>query len=292
MDISVIIVNYNTRKVTVNCIDSIFAQTSGIIFEVILVDNASTDGSKEWFEKDNRITYVYSEKNLGFGRANNLGFTYCKGKYIFCLNSDTLLLNNALLLFFNKMESLPAEVGCMGTLLLDCHHQVMHSYGQFPTLLNNIKWRLGKPCEWRDPGWMQKTDTCFFEVDYVTGADLFVRRNVIESCGFFDPDFFLYFEETEMQWRFHNKGYRVCIYTDPHIVHLEGRSAPKHTPVIKTLRGLLRIVNSERLYFKKTRSIFFYYTVVLPYTVADFSWLVARTFWLGVAKHIRNINIL
>lgn len=74
MDVSVIIVNYNTRKITINCIDSIFAQTSGLEFEVILVDNASTDGSKEWFEKDDRITYIYSKKNLGFGCANNLGY--------------------------------------------------------------------------------------------------------------------------------------------------------------------------------------------------------------------------
>lgn len=291
MDISVVIVNYNTRKVTIDCIDSIFAQTSGVEFEVILVDNASIDGSKEWFEKDDRITYIYSEKNLGFGRANNLGYVYSKGKYIFCLNSDTILLNNALLLFFSKMESLPAEVGCLGTLLLDRHRQVMHSYGQFPTLSSNIKWRLGKSCEWKDPKWMQAADTRFFEVGYVTGADLFIRRSVIEACGFFDPDFFLYFEETEMQWRFQDRGYKVYVYANPQIVHLEGGSAPKHTPVMKTLRGLLRTVNSERLYFKKTRSKLFYCIVVLPYTTADFLWLVGRTFWLGVAKHIRNIHI-
>ncbi len=288
MDVSVIIVNYNTRKITINCIDRIFAQTSGLDFEVIRVDNASTDGSKEWFEKDDRITYIYSKKNLGFGCANNLGYAHCTGKYIFCLNSDTILLNNALLLFLNKMENLLAEVGCLGTLLLNRQRQVMHSYGQFPTLLGNIKWRLGKTCEWKDPKWMQADDTRFFEVGYVTGADLFIRRSVIESCGFFDPDFFLYFEETEMQWRFQNRGYKVYVYADPQIVHLEGGSAPKHTPVMKTLRSLQRIVNSERLYFKKTHSMLFYYTVVLPYTAANFSWLVGKTFVAGVLKHIRK----
>lgn len=288
MDISVIIVNYNTREITANCIDSIFAQTSGLEFEVVLVDNASTDGSKEQFEKDNRIIYVYSETNLGFGRANNLGYTYSRGKYIFCLNSDTILLNNALLLFFDKMESLTPEVGCMGTLLLDRQHQVMHSYGQFPTLLSNIKWRLGRPCEWKDPKWMQSSDSRFFEVGYVTGADLFIRRDVIEVCGFFDPDFFLYFEETEMQRRFQNRGYKAYIYTEPQIIHLEGGSAPKHTPIMKTLRGLLRIVNSERLYFKKTCSTLFYNTVIWPYAIADFLWLVGRTFWSGITKHIKK----
>ena len=84
--------------------DSVFAQTSGVLFEVILVDNASTDGSIELFEKDDRICFVESGGNLGFGKANNLGYNYATGKYLFLLNSDTLLLNNAIKEFFLQME--------------------------------------------------------------------------------------------------------------------------------------------------------------------------------------------
>ena len=97
MDVSIIIVNYNTLKVTAQCLDSIFRLTYGLSFEVILVDNASTDGSKEIFSQDKRIKYIYSDRNLGFGRANNLGFQTAAGEYIFLLNSDTILLNNAVL---------------------------------------------------------------------------------------------------------------------------------------------------------------------------------------------------
>ena len=101
MDVSVIIVNYNTLGLTSDCIESIIAQTSTVEYEIILVDNASTDGSKEVFAQDKRIKYIYSDRNLGFGRANNLGIREAKGRYLFFLNSDTILLNNAVKLFFD-----------------------------------------------------------------------------------------------------------------------------------------------------------------------------------------------
>ncbi|UVV84289.1 glycosyltransferase [Bacteroides thetaiotaomicron] len=104
MDVSVIIVNYNTKALTKSCIESIFSETCGIEFEVILVDNASSDGSKELFQIDERIIFIESNVNLGFGKANNLGYKYATGKYIFLLNSDTLLKNNAIKLFFDFAE--------------------------------------------------------------------------------------------------------------------------------------------------------------------------------------------
>lgn len=89
VDVSIIIVNYNTKEITASCIDSIYRQTKGLKFEIILVDNASTDGSKDFFEKDSRIKYIFSEKNGGFGYGNNLGmkvamviFLFVKLRYI------------------------------------------------------------------------------------------------------------------------------------------------------------------------------------------------------------------
>lgn len=99
MDVSVIIVTYNTLALTRDCIDSIFRHTANVQFEVIVVDNASEDGSYDYFSKDRRIIYVYSQENMGFGRANNLGLEYASGEYIFLLNSDTYLKNNAIKIF-------------------------------------------------------------------------------------------------------------------------------------------------------------------------------------------------
>ena len=104
MDVSVIIVTYNTLALTRDCIDSIFRHTANVQFEVIVVDNASEDGSYDYFSKDRRIIYVYSQENMGFGRANNLGLEYASGEYIFLLNSDTYLKNNAIKIFKEAMD--------------------------------------------------------------------------------------------------------------------------------------------------------------------------------------------
>ena len=235
MDVSVIIVNYNTKELTKNCIDSIFAQTSGVTFEVILVDNASTDGSVELFKKDGRICFVESGCNLGFGKANNLGFQYAEGKYLFLLNSDTILLNNAIKLFFEKMESVGPEVGCMGCLLQDSNRQYVHSYAELPKVSNMLGALIWKQffsflgfAEWKmDAIENRKPDSSFFQVEYVTGADLFMRRRIIEKCGLFDPDFFMYYEDSELQWRYTKQGSLSYIYDAPQIVHLEGHSSKK-----------------------------------------------------------------
>ena len=103
MDVSIVIVNYNTLLLVKNCIDSIIAKTACVNYEIIVVDNASTDNSKEYFSNDTRIKYIYNEKNLGFGLANNVGIKIAKGRNIFLLNPDTLLLNNAIKILYEQI---------------------------------------------------------------------------------------------------------------------------------------------------------------------------------------------
>ena len=105
IDVSIIIVNYNTCKITDACIASVVDKTKGVSYEIILVDNASTDGSKEFFEHDERVIYIYSEINGGFGVGNNIGMKRAKGKYFFLLNSDTILINNAVKEFYDYAEA-------------------------------------------------------------------------------------------------------------------------------------------------------------------------------------------
>lgn len=221
MDVSIIIVNYNTKDLTAACIDSIFQYTKDVEFEVILVDNASTDGSKEFFRLDSRIIFVESETNLGFGRANNLGYKYSSGDYIFLLNSDTYLLNNAIKEFHEKMLELPLSVACIGANLIGEDGLPVHSYGDF--IKFNYSWKsvlesmsrkhaLYSPC-------MNN-----MKVPYVTGADLFIRKSVIQECGFFDPLFFMYYEDNDLQRTYAKAGYEARIVEGPAIVHLEGQS--------------------------------------------------------------------
>ena len=254
MDVSVIIVNYNTKELTKNCIDSIVSQTNGVSYEIILVDNASSDGSVEVFENDNRINFIKSDKNLGFGKANNLGYKYSHGKYIFLLNSDTLLLNNAIKLFYDKMEAEDEHIGCMGCLLQDADGNRVHSYADFPqvgNVLAGVVWSKFKyfvqgKMNMDDPKKMEENPS-FFQVDFVTGADLFIRRTVIEKCGLFDQDFFMYYEDPEMEFRFRKNGYFSYIYSAPKIIHLEGKSFEMNN------KKFLVKLRSNMLYLSKTK---------------------------------------
>lgn len=260
MTVSIIIVTYNTRQMTAECINSIFEKTKGVDFEVVLIDNASSDGSKEFFEKDSRIKYVYSDENLGFGRGNNLGYKYAVGKYIFLLNSDTLLVNDAISEMYKFMENAPDDVGCCGCVLQNREGNRIHSYHlDFPTL-----------------GWMFKEVVCYsfpklynpykrderralqnaypLEVKQITGADLFIRREVIEKCGMFDPDFFMYYEETEMQYRFFTRGYTSLVIDSPKIIHLVGASSQSRGKRKNFLKKYNRVLRGRYTYARKVFS--------------------------------------
>lgn len=251
MDVSIIIVNYNTKKLTSDCINSIYQYTTNINFEVIVVDNASNDGSVDLLKKDKRIILIESSQNLGFGRANNLGYTYATGKYIFLLNSDTILLNNAVKILFDYLDNVDNQIGCVGSLLLNREKQPMHSYGNFPNVrlfkrrvFSFVFPKIVKPWNYAP----SPTDMYPKEVDYITGADIMIRKNIIEQYGLFDPDFFMFFEETEMQYRYAQAGYKRIIIDTPKIIHLAGGSGNKKK---YSLSGMTREIKSRFIYCNK-----------------------------------------
>ena len=294
MDVSVIIVNYNTKKLTNECINSIFCQTYGVSYEVILVDNASTDGSVETFEKDNRIRFVKSDKNLGFGRANNLGFQYASGKYLFLLNSDTLLLNNAIYEFFVYLESSPNRIGCVGCELIDEVGVPSYSFGIFP----NIKFFLGKILGeyYINPSFFSFPNNSSSKhpliVDYSSGADMFIRHSVVDTCGLFDPDFFMYFEEVEMQHRFRENGFFSQIIETPKIAHLTGGSGLKKG---KNTSARIKIIELESrfIYSRKVFSTTKYMLISLLHLMLITRVLLYKFTWsekkLLLSVIIRNI---
>ena len=218
MDVSVIIVNYNTYALTSACIQSIIDHTEGISYEIIVVDNASTDGSKEKLEINRRIRYIYSEKNGGFGYGNNLGMKVANGDFFFLLNSDTLLLNNAVGEFFKYAKSHNPKT-IYGCYLQGDDGGYRDSFFYFPafTIKDLIK-RIVKPHNYQ-PDYTNR------EVECICGADMFIPRQAIDEAGMFDENIFLYGEEGELQYRMMKKGYRRMLINSPQIVHLEGESS-------------------------------------------------------------------
>ena len=296
MDVSIIIVTYNTRQMTAECIDSVCQKTSGIDYEIILVDNASSDDSKSFFEKDERVRYIYSQENLGFGRANNLGASAAQGKYLFLLNSDTLLENNAVKQFFDFMEMADRQVACCGCLLMDEKHERIHSFGSFHTLVNAIQekcWifekflRLFRLCQTPkyDNPKLEKSQE-FFEVPFVTGAALFIRKDVSDKYGLFDPDYFMYSEDMDLQCRYSKLGFKSVIIRAPQIIHLFGKSSKKGSVKKKEMN-----VESLFLYMKKHySSVYFLFFSFFFKVFYGISFLLSRSYSLKEkVSHIRFI---
>ena len=277
MNVSIIIVNYNTLHVLKPCLDSIIEQTTGIDYEIIVVDNGSTDGSIEVLSNDRRITFIPTGENLGFGKANNKGLEYAKGKYIFFLNSDTLLKNNAIKILYDFAEQYQGKLGALGCVLEDREGNIIHSYGQFPKMKNDFQKYLWIPILkglhlYHHP--VIKYPKQWMTVEYVTGADLFVRREVLDKCGAFHPAFFMYCEESEMEHRFCRSGYANILLNGPQIVHLEGEGG-KDGKSSKFLRDTYRQERSLFIYFKLTEPRWKYYLYRMVHPV------LRQTVWLN-----------
>ena len=227
VDVSIIIVNYNTGRLLLNCIRSIKEKTHGLSYEIVVVDNASSDRSGELAHSANHdVTVVNCAENLGYGRGNNRGMEEATGKYLFLLNPDTILLNNAVKIMFDYME-IPENrrIAVCGAALYNEKHAPAVSFGKFPSLCSMIWYSLPVPLKCRGNAGLVIHDAAKpFIIDYVTGADFFVRRNVLERTGCFDDNYFTYYEESDLSKRISGLGYQSVIVPSAAIMHLEGKS--------------------------------------------------------------------
>lgn len=259
IDISVIIVNYRTKELTKECIRSVREKTRDVSYEIILVDNASGDGSFEFFEQEiHDVVLIRSEKNLGFGKANNLAAEQAKGEYVFFLNPDTVVKNNALKFFKDTFEAVDGFLGILGARLCDQNGNEIHSYANFKKpfkemvrkyrkLLKKIFFLEKMSLKRRKKNKLEKNDNRMQYVDYITGADMFMKKELFHGLGGFDRDFFLYYEETELQKRMERSGFKRAVINGPEIVHYVSASLSERPANIK--RIMFHV--SEVLYMKK-----------------------------------------
>ena len=257
MDVSIIFVNYNTYKLTIEAIASVYEFTKKINFEIIVVDNNSKDNSVDQIKnKFPDVVIIRNVKNIGFGRANNKGMKIAKGKYFFLLNTDTYLISNAIELFFDFMEEKEnSTVAVVGGQLYKPNGGYSVSYGPFPNFKLFVKgsfWRYfyKKKFYINEVVIPVKEDFIIpYEVDYVSGADFFIRREIINKTKGFNESFFMYFEETELSLRIKKIVYnaKIMILPQAKIVHIGQGSTLKS---IKNKKFKLLYLKSKSLYFK------------------------------------------
>jgi GT2 family glycosyltransferase len=266
MDVSFIIVNYNTADLVRICIESIREFTKTLHYEILLVDNASPNRDIEKVIikiKADDLIFLQAPTNKGFGAGNNIALKRTKGNYIFLLNPDTRLSSDAAGYFFSYMEKNKHDrvAGC-GAALINSNGHPIQSYGNFPTLFGAIS-TLGPkilyPNYYREKLSLgvANNNAKEKEVDYISGAAMFLRKKVIEQIGFFDEDFFLFFEETEWAWRLKQKGYYSMILPEVKIIHLEGGSAEQGSYKVFNERTFRYYAQSRQLYYKKTKGAMF-----------------------------------
>lgn len=229
MDISIIIINYKSAKLILDCIESVYKHTSQNRFEIILVDNDSEDDCRDLVTKKYPATrWLQMGYNAGFGRANNAGFEIAQGELILLLNADTIVLDGAIDKCAALLRKHPEAVGC-GVQLLnpDGSNQISGAYnikGGLNSLLplpytGNVIRSLGYLSKSTIPSIKQFDDAT--EIDWIVGAFIMVKKDLLKKSGYFDPDFFMYAEEIEWCNRLRKNG-KLLLFSEPKVIHLLG----------------------------------------------------------------------
>jgi len=252
MDLSIIIVNWNTKNLLCQCIDSLTQTLKKIDTEVFVVDNGSTDGSVEAVrEKFPGVRLIENSDNMGFARANNQALPVSKGRYLLLLNPDTQVKDEAIerMLFF--MDAHP-EAGVAGAQLLNADGSKQNSIANFPSLATEL---LNKSLlRWFFPDKFPGKETDYpgpVEVDSVIGACMVVRREAVGQVGLLDEEYFLFLEETDWCYRIKKAGWKIYHIPQAEVFHLQGKSAEAE-------KGKARIeyYRSRYHYFRKNRGSF------------------------------------
>jgi len=231
-DLSLVILTHNTKELLRSCLKSIYERTREIRFEVIVVDNCSTDGTGEMVRSHfSEVQYIYNRKNTCFTKGNNQGALLSRGRYIMLLNSDTEITDFALDQMVRFMDDHP-ECGIMGCKLLNPDGSIQFSCRRFPSYHTaffnrySILTRLFPHNPFSQSYLMSSIDhEETREVDWVSGAALIARREACDQVGLLDERFLYYSEDVDWCYRMHEAGWKVYFYPEARIVHYIGQTS-------------------------------------------------------------------
>jgi O-antigen biosynthesis protein len=234
MQLSVIIVNYNVKYFLEQCLFSVQKAIAGIAAEVLVVDNASSDGSREYLEQRfNWVRFSWNDENIGFARACNQALKESSGKYILFLNPDTIVPENCFNKCFSFFNDTPGA-GAIGIRMLDGSGQFLpESKRSFPSPLTSF-YKLGglsaifpksKTFNRYHLGYLNEHEN--HEIDVMSGAFMMIQKEVLSKTGGFDESFFMYGEDVDLSYRIQQAGYKIYYFSKSSILHFKGESTRK-----------------------------------------------------------------
>jgi len=231
LDLSIITVNYNVKEFLQNLIHSIHKAAGSLSYEIIIVDNASSDGSVDFIsDKFPEVKLISNNENLGFGKANNQGLKIAEGKFILLINPDAIVSEDTFTKMISFFETHPSVglAGCKilnpdGTLQLACRRSFPGPWTSFckVTGLSSLFPNSGLFARYN---LTYKDENESYEVDAISGSFMMMRKEVYENTGGFDEDYFMYGEDLDLCYRIQQAGYQVYYVHETQIIHYKGES--------------------------------------------------------------------
>ncbi|RYZ30108.1 MAG: glycosyltransferase family 2 protein [Chitinophagaceae bacterium] len=255
LDLSIVIVTYNSEKHILKCVDSILREVNDISFEIVVVDNNSTDSTKEILIKKPKVKLIANKQNVGFARANNQGIEEARGEFVMILNPDIVLTKESKLKNLMTFVEENPSTGIVSARLFYEDGNVQESARQFPSVFTFFIRGFKLEKYFNKAGFYQKNNVYKYlacsdpvRVDWVIGAFMFTKKKILEQVGSFDDNFFMYYEDADLCDRIQKKGYEIIYYPEVSAVHAYCRESAK--PLISKLK-LIHLHSFFRFYLKK-----------------------------------------
>jgi N-acetylglucosaminyl-diphospho-decaprenol L-rhamnosyltransferase len=285
-DVSVVIVNWNTCALLAGCLRSLLESTGGFSYDVLVVDNASADGSPTMLRRDfPQVSVVESGGNLGFARANNLAFDQVTGEFVLLLNPDTRLAPDAVARLLAAMRGDPALAG-LGAQLLKADGSLQPSGGRFPSLVGELPLLRRFAGSGGPPRPQSRSrahaaaalDSGCVPLDWAKGACLLLRREALRQVGWLDEDYWLYTEEADWCYRARRAGWEIAILPAARVWHYEQAASRQ-----RAAHSLRIFCASRALFLRKHASPLAARALWLTYALKSVMWLARpRTSPLGI----------
>jgi GT2 family glycosyltransferase len=253
MKLSIVILSYNTKDLTLACLRSVILEYKKELekkeLQIIIVDNNSSDNSveniKQLFHGRDYLTLIESRENLGFGKGCNLGAKKASGKYILFLNSDTEILDKGFISMTKYLEDNP-KVAILGGKLENSDSSIQASAGKFYNLFNLFLMVLGL----ERLGFLRSSPSIIKKVDWVSGACMMVRQDIFEKLSGFDEKLFMYMEDMEICFRAKKLGYETYFHPNVKLKHKSFGSSNKAFAIINIYKGILHFYSKHKTYLE------------------------------------------